>query len=479
MRTSALALLSLTALVGTAANATEPAQLTLYRSDDAALFSATDGGHVQAGYAVIHEPRSLVLKAGLQDTSLGGLPLYLDPEAIALGFDGDVAHIVSQRLQLGQSATAVLGNLLGQHVDVLGASGNSLASGTLVSAGDPLLIRQGDATVVLHDYAAVRASGHVDDGARLHLRVNATRAGTAQAQLSYVTGGLGWRASYVGTLLPGGRCQLQLQSRASVANRSGSNWHDAALTLIAGEPQFGKPSAPRPMMAMALRSKTASAPMPQQSELGDYRSYRLPSPVDLPDGSVSLLPLYAPRTIDCERTELYENGSSYQPPRPMIDPNFNPGSNDTLASTLAFKAFDSFPAGYLRILMKDAHSVSQFIGEGRIEDTPKHGEVTLSLGNAFDLRGTRERTQFKVDKAGRTLDEAFRITLTNAGSSDRTVTVREHPNRWQQWTLASSSIKPASQGSDTLTFKVNVPASGKATLDYAVHYSWTADEQPQ
>jgi len=57
--------------------------------------------------------------------------------------------------------------------------------------------------------------------------------------------------------------------------------------------------------------------------------------------------------------------------------------------------------------------------------------------------------------------------------------VREHPNRWREWKLASSSIQPDKQTTDTLEFRVAVPANGKATLDYAVHYSWTAEQNPQ
>jgi hypothetical protein len=57
--------------------------------------------------------------------------------------------------------------------------------------------------------------------------------------------------------------------------------------------------------------------------------------------------------------------------------------------------------------------------------------------------------------------------------------VREHPPRWHQWTLTSSNLKPSKQSTDALEFQVNVPAGGKATLDYAVRYGWTAEEQPQ
>jgi hypothetical protein len=59
------------------------------------------------------------------------------------------------------------------------------------------------------------------------------------------------------------------------------------------------------------------------------------------------------------------------------------------------------------------------------------------------------------------------------------VLVREHPNRWRAWTVTSSTTKPSKQTTDTLEFRIDVPANGKVTLDYAVRYTWTADDQPQ
>jgi hypothetical protein len=464
-----------------AAASTASSSLTLYRSDDAALFSAGDGGNVQAGYAVAREPRELRLKAGVQDISLGGLPQYLDPEALALTIDGNAATVISQRLRLGQGQNAALASLIGQPVDVLANSGQPLASGILLRAGDGLLVQEASGrTSLIREFASVRAQGSFQTGSSLDLRIDARRAGTAQATLSYPTAGLGWRAAYVGTLQAGNSCRMQFESRASIANRSGRDWNNLQLTLVAGEPQFARPSAPRPMaMAMAARAKMDSAELPEQSTLADYRTYTLPAAVDLPDGSVSQVPLYATRVIDCQRTALYENGGNWIPPHPMIERDFLQGGSQAVVSTLQLHAFDSLPAGFLRVLAADRNGTPQFIGEGRINDTPKGSDVPIVLGNAFDLRGERERTAFHVDKAGRTLDEAFRITLTNAGDSARVVTVREHPSRWRQWTLVSSSAKPSLQAQDNLEFQVTVPAGGKATLDYAVRYQWTAQEQPQ
>jgi hypothetical protein len=463
------------------AQAADNASITLYRSDNASLYASSGGGTIDDGYAVVREQRSVSLLPGVHDVVIGDLPNNLDAEAMALGFPGGEAKVLSQRLLLGQGANAALTGLTGTAVTVLGDNGQPLASGTLLRAGDDgLVIGSSSGTTLVRQYAAVNTGGNsFPTGSSLRLRVDASRSGETNAVLSYPTSGIGWRAAYVATLQPGSTCSAQFESRASIANRSGRDWHDANVTLIAGEPNFAKTSGPRPMMMMMAKAAPESTAMPEQSTLADYRSYALPAPVDLPDGSVSQVPLYATRTISCERTALYENGGNWMPPQPMLNDQFNTDNNSSITSTLRMTAFDSLPAGYLRVLTADRNGVPQFIGEGRINDTPKGADATITLGTAFDLRGNRERTSFRVDKAGRTLDESFRITLTNTGDTSRTVLVREHPNRWREWTVTSSSSKPSKQTTDTLEFRIDVPANGSATLNYAVRYTWSADEQPQ
>lgn len=479
-----LALACTTAWLGMSpAQAADTTALTVYRSDSTSLYASNGGGQVDDGYAVVREQRALTLAAGTHDVAIGDLPIFLDPEALALGFPDGGAKVISQRLLLAQGAGAALTGLTGHTVDVLGSNGELIVQGNLLRAGDSLLVRdQLGRTTLISKYAAVRTSGSdFPTGSTLDLRVQTAHAGATPAVLSYPTAGLGWRAAYVATLQPGAGCRMQFESRASIANRSGRDWHDAQLTLIAGEPNMAKASAPRPMMAMArgFNAKSASESLPQQQSLGDYRSYTLPSPVDLPDASISQVPLYATRAMDCVRTALYENGNVFQPQQPILSPDFSAGGGTAIISTLRLKAFDSLPAGYLRVLTADSHGVPQFIGEGRIDDTPKGSDASITLGTAFDLRAERTRTRFSVNKDGRTMDEAFRINLSNAGDSPRTVTVREHPNRWQQWSLISSSSKPSQQTPDTLEFRIDVPAGGKATLDYAVRYHWSADDHPQ
>jgi len=129
------------------------------------------------------------------------------------------------------------------------------------------------------------------------------------------------------------------------------------------------------------------------------------------------------------------------------------------------------------VLTRDKDGQTELLGEVRSDDTAKGRDVTLNLGVAFGLRVDRERSAFSVDRTGRTMNEGFRITFENGGDSARTITLREHPNRWRAWDVVSSSQKPSRKTTDTLEFSVDVPAKGKATLDYLLRYSWSAADE--
>lgn len=483
-RTLVLAFACAIALPAFAAD--ERAALTLYRADGDQLFQTNGDAVSNDGYAVVHERRAFDLKGGTQDLSIGGLPSALDSEALTLRFPGKGTRVVSQRLLLGQGFDGAVAGLVGQQVDIVGTSGQSLASGTLVQGGMPLVVRNASGQLTLiRDYSALRVSGQdsVARGSTLQVRVDGGNAGHTTAQLDYPTSGLGWRGAYVATLAPGKSCSMTFDANASIANRSGRDWQDVSLKLVAGdarrakappvrEKMFMARAAPAPMMADAASSN------PVPATLGDLRTYTLPKPVDLPDGSVTQTPLYDSRTLACERTAVYESGMRFymNAPRTDRDPGV-PDEGVPIATGLRFKAFDSLPAGYVRVLTGDSDGNAELLGEGRIDDTPKNEDANVSLGNAFDLRVKRQQTAFSA--GAHQIDEGTRLVITNAGNSARTVTVRERPNRWRTWALTSSSVKPTTSTSDLLEFKVEVPANGSTNLDFAVRYSWTdADLRP-
>jgi hypothetical protein len=471
-------------LAAPAAFAADRTELTIYHADNDALFSGNSQGTLDAGNALVHETRALDVAAGAHQIRIGGLPAALEPEAIAIGFnEGPAVDVLGQRVVLANaSANGTLDAALGSRVTVQSgedSAGGGGWTGVLVGASDNgLVIRSDDGKVhFVHQYTAVTLpTDSVSGGSSLLLDVNAKSSGRRDAKLTYLTSGLGWRASYKATLAEGGSCRMQFDPQASIANRSGRDYEGAVVKLVAGQPNLGNRDVRMYSMAAAPAPMAArEQSMPAQASLGDYRSFTLPGAVNLPNGTVTLTPLYRARELSCQREYLVEDGGRGFPPRPNTN---DYGAQDfqdrAIASNLSFEAPEALPAGTLRAWTQDRAGTPALLGEGSVADTPKGQHVSVQLGQSFELRASRERTAFHVDAKAHTMNEAYRITLSNGGDSLRTVTVREHPDRWREWKLTSSSVKPTKQTPQLLEFDVPVPAHGKSVLEYAVRYTWTA-----
>ncbi|HEU0277187.1 MAG TPA: hypothetical protein VFQ95_05145 [Rhodanobacteraceae bacterium] len=463
-------------LAAPTAIAADPVNLTIYHADNDALFSGTAQHPLDAGHALIRERRRIDLVAGTQPVTIDGLPANIDAETIAVAFDSTAgAKVLERQLQVAHP----LADAVGQPVDVVTADGNRL-HGTLlgwaVDTGAILRTPDGKVHFVRRYASMTLPAGAIVDSDLLRLRVDAKSPGPHEARLSYMAAGLGWRAAYTAMLEGGSACRMRFRPEASIANRSGRAYPGANVQLIAGQPNLGNGSR-RMYSAPAAPAPMAAAVMPVQAPLGDYRSFTLPGAVNLPRDSVTLAPLYPAQELSCQREYVVEDGSSYFPPRPNLNDYGAQGYRDrAVASTLAFVAPHALPAGTLRAWLADREGAPQLVGEGNVDDTPKGLRVTVQLGQSFDLRASRERTAFHVDAAAHTLDEAYTITLTDGGDAARTVTLRERPDRWRQWTLTASSRKPSKQTPQLLEFQVPVPAHGQATVTYAIRYTWTAQD---
>ena len=77
----------------------------------------------------------------------------------------------------------------------------------------------------------------------LVLDVDSGKASTAPVELSYLTGGLDWRADYVAKLVAD-ESTIDLNGLVTLTNTSGTTYRDAKLQLVAGEVNqviFGRP----------------------------------------------------------------------------------------------------------------------------------------------------------------------------------------------------------------------------------------------
>src|SRR5574340_1753717 len=98
--------------------------------------------------------------------------------------------------------------------------------------------------------------------------VNPT-AGPQNLELSYLTGGLSWRADYVAELNPGDD-RLDLNGWVTLTNQSGAAYPNARLQLVAGDLNRVRDARPEPRATMAMSARVADAAEMQQESLFEY-----------------------------------------------------------------------------------------------------------------------------------------------------------------------------------------------------------------
>ena len=121
------------------------------------------------------------------------------------------------------------------------------------------------------------------------------------------------------------------------------------------------------------------------------------------------------------------------------------------------------PKGVVRVYKKDSAGNAQFVGEDRIDHTPKNETVRLKLGEAFDVTADKKQTDFKrrepTNRASYVFESAYEIVLRNAKKEAATVVVREPVPG--DWTMLEETQRHAKVAAGTAEWRVRRSGRGK------------------
>jgi hypothetical protein len=131
------------------------------------------------------------------------------------------------------------------------------------------------------------------------------------------------------------------------------------------------------------------------------------------------------------------------------------------------------PAGRVRVSKLDTADGSlEFIGEDRVDHTPKNETILLKLGSAFDVVGERRQVDFNIDTSRKTMTEEIEVKVRNRKDESVKVIVKENLYRWVNWKIVSSSTAFEKQDSHTIQIPVTIPADKEVVVRYTVRYTW-------
>ncbi|MBC3909025.1 MULTISPECIES: DUF4139 domain-containing protein [Undibacterium] len=289
-------------------------------------------------------------------------------------------------------------------------------------------------------------------------------------ELSYLTGGLSWKADYV-VELNAADDKLDISGWVTLGNTSGTTYRNAKLQLVAGDVNQVtqrievagsaiKMDAPKAMMA-----KRAMA----EESLFEYHLYTLDRPTTIAENQTKQVALLSASGVPA-RKELLLAGSDY----------YYQSSYGDLGQKMKIGVFVEFdnkeasqlgmplPKGVVRVYKKDGAGNAQFIGEDSVDHTPKNEKVRLKLGEAFDVTADKKQTDFKklagTGKYNYVFESAYELVLKNAKKEAVVVTVQEPmPGDWQ---VLNSSHPYTKSASNTAVWKISVPAEGNTKLTY-------------
>jgi hypothetical protein len=298
-------------------------------------------------------------------------------------------------------------------------------------------------------------------------------SGSAQqdVELSYLTSGLAWKADYV-MELNAADTALDLSGWVTLTNTSGATYRNAKLQLVAGDVNQVAPVLQN-MARAQVYPAAAPAPMAKremaEESLFEYHLYTLQRPTTIAENQTKQVALLAASAVPARKELLLRGADHY------YRSSFGDLGQKLKASV--YMEFDNkesahlgqpLPKGIVRVYKKDSAGNAQFVGEDRIDHTPKNEKVRLKLGEAFDVTADKKQTDFKklpnTERYSNQFETAFELVLKNAKKEAVTVTVQEPiPGDWK---MLSESLPSTKATSNTAVWKVNVPAEGSTTLSY-------------
>lgn len=294
-------------------------------------------------------------------------------------------------------------------------------------------------------------------------------AGQQPMELSYLTGGLSWRADYVAELSARDD-RLDLNGWVTLTNVSGSSYPDAKLQLVAGDVNRARRELDFAQEARVMKSMPMVAPAMAEEGLFEYHLYTLERPTTLAEQQTKQVALLSASHIPT-RKELLLQGRDYYYRASYGDL----GQKMKVGVAVEFENKGGglgvpLPKGVIRVYKKDSKGNAQFVGEDRIDHTPRNEKVRLKLGEAFDVTAVKKQTDFqKLGGSGRysaVYESAYQIELKNA--KDEAVTVKVVEPVPGDWEVLSENLPHKKEASNTAVWQVSVPAGGKSLLNYRV-----------
>jgi hypothetical protein len=292
-----------------------------------------------------------------------------------------------------------------------------------------------------------------------------------RVEASYLAGKLAWNADYVLTVSRDDKTS-DVNGWVTLTNGSGTAFRNAKLQLVAGDLNRVRQELGRMRNDMKVTAPAAAAERQMaQESFSDYHLYSLNRKTTINNNQTKQVNMLEGTDVPMLKRYVVEGHNYY------YHNVHHPGSpiKDNVQVYYQFKNEQKgglgmpMPAGVIRVYQEDSKGGVQFVGEDRINHTPKDETLNIKIGNAFDV--VCERNQIDFQKiASNVYEFEYEITLRNHKTTAITVEVNEPIGG--TWRMVRSSHDWTKTAAWAAKFTVPVAADGTAVLKYRVRVTY-------
>jgi len=412
--------------------------------------------------ALVRDVRQMEVPTGRTKLEFKDVSGRIRPETVSL--DGKGLSVVEQNFDFDLlTPQKMMEKAVGKQIQIVrtnpGTGKETTETATVLSVNSGVVLKIGNRIEVLRDDGI--PTRVIFDGIPENLRarptlsvtVDSASAGPRSVVLSYLTTGLGWTADYVAEY-DERQNSLDLQGWVTLTNSTGTTFANVAPRLVAGEVSTGGSSFypnrginPRP-------ANRGAGTVSDRDE--DFPVYTLPQRVTVADNQTKQVGFLTLTGLKTRKIYEYRAGgfSSQQTPE---------HASVALAFTNTARAM---PSGTVRVYTRDEQGAPKFSGEQKIDETPAGSDLTVTLGQAFDVT-----VQGTVVSSERVIQNRTRFNMSyvlrNARGQPVTVELRQSGLYGRDSEISDESLPGKQLDARTHMWNVTIPANGQTVLTFS------------
>ena len=437
------------------------------------------------GYAVVRETLPIDLKSGINQVSFAGVTAQVEADSVILR---DVAgkaefQILEQSYRNDPVTQAMLLSLFeGKTLEFNRRETNKpdrLIVGKVIRSGfvpggrfvEPIIEVDGKLQFSLPGSPLFPSLGN-DNVLKptLNWKLNSASSGKIDAEVAYLSNGFTWEASY--NLVATDKSDLlDVVGWVTMNNQSGMTFNDAKIKLMAGDVNRAQPEYPRAGRAMVADAMAFSAAKAvTEKSFDEFHLYTLGNPATLRDKETKQVEFVRATGVKAQRIYVFEGTRQYE----------QRGAS-TLGKVQVYREFKNaeanklgmaLPKGKVRFYTQDGDRQLEFVGENRIDHTPKDEVIRVLTGNSFDLVGEHRVTNNTQDSANRFATQTVEIKVRNRKKEPVEIRVIEHANLSGNWTLTVQSQPHEKKDATTFEFRVPLKPDEEKVITYTIRYTF-------